>query len=67
MICSEIFCICSKEKYISREMKKLVCLQSVASSRAKNGGALFSAVSGFIQDPIAVRSGLIPPILKLYV
>ena len=48
-------------------MKKLVYLQSGASSRAKNGGALFSAVSGFIQDPIAVRSGLIPPILKLYV
>ena len=35
-------------------MKKLVYLQSGASSRAKNGGALFSAVSGFFQDPIAV-------------
>ena len=29
-------------------------IQSGISSRAKNGGALFSAVSGFIQDPIAV-------------
>ena len=29
-------------------------IQSGVSSRAKNGGALFSAVSGFIQDPIAV-------------
>ena len=29
-------------------------IQSGVSSRDKNGGALFSAVSGFIQDPIAV-------------
>ena len=29
-------------------------LQSGASSRAKHGGAYFSAVSGSIKDPIAV-------------
>ena len=28
--------------------------QSVASSRAKHGGAYFSAVRGSIKDPIAV-------------
>ena len=32
----------------------LDALQSGASSRAKNGGAYFSAVTGSIQDPIAV-------------
>ena len=30
-----------------------VKLQSVSSSLAKHGGALFSAVSGSIKDPIA--------------
>ena len=31
-----------------------ICLQSGASSRAKHGGAYFSAVRGSIKDPIAV-------------
>ena len=32
----------------------LSCIQSGRSSRAKNGGAYFSAVCGSIKDPLAV-------------
>ena len=35
------------------QAKYLDCIQSGASSLAKHGGAYFSAVYGFIQDPIA--------------
>ena len=43
-------CVC-KKNWNSRR------LQSGASSRAKHGGAYFSAVRGSIKDPIAVPGG----------
>ena len=33
--------------------EKIICLQSGRSSLAKHGGAYFSAVYGFMKDPIA--------------
>ena len=35
------------------QAKYLDCIQSGASSLAKHGGAYFSAIYGYIQDPIA--------------
>ena len=43
-MCSLLYTVCSV----------LFLVQSGASSRAKHGGAYFSAVRGSIKDPIAV-------------